>query len=136
MDEFKLYRISAPKLFDRARRAPLDITILSNDQGLAIKGACYRAGYTSISDAAANAKMDYWAFIATVQITVIEDRSHVVPVPCTEAAVDHALMQIVCATERVPDYVACAVRHWLALERLKRRHGELGDHIDTSLRRA
>lgn len=132
MNDLKLYRISSPKLFDKKLGVQLDVTIKSNDRQLAIKGACCRAGYTSISDAAASVGMDYWAFIGSVQVVEIEDCSNVVPAPSTEKAVDQALVQLSSATERLPDYVACAVRHWLALERLKRRHGELGDSIDTS----
>lgn len=132
MNEFKLYRIMAPKVLDKNRNVPLDLTIKSNDRDLAVKGACRCAGYTSISDAAASTHMGYWELIDSMTITEIEDVVNVLPAPFTDEAVDQALLEISSATERVPDYVACAVRHWLALERLKRRHGEAADEIDTS----
>lgn len=132
MNEFKLYRVTAPQVFDKINGRPLDVTIISNDVECAVRGACRRAGYTSISHAAVSANMNFFELMSAVQVSEIEDRSNVVPTPFTDQAVDQALLQISCATEKLPGNIATAVMYWLTLERLKRRHGEIEDNIDTS----
>jgi len=106
------------------------VTIFSTNSASAIRGACLGAGYTSASEAAINAKMDYWDFMKVVQVAEIEDCSNVVPAPFTDCVVDAALLVIADAMESLPDNVARAVQYWLAAERIKRRHGEVKDDLD------
>lgn len=132
MNELKLYRVTAVKVLDNTCRLPLDITVMSDTRDGAVRSACLNAGYSSVTHAAISADMDYFDLMKVVQVTEVEDVSHIVPAPFTEAAVDEALEHVARAMETLPSCVACAVQYWLTTERLKRRHGGVTDDIDVS----
>lgn len=132
MDELKLYRVTLIQVISRRKQIPIDCTVLAEDEYQAVRSACMRAGFASITEAAIANEMDFDYLMAQAAVTQIEDRVHAVEVPFTEAAVDHALWLVALSLESLPSGIAKAVELWLASERLKRRRGELPDDLDVS----